>query len=73
LLKASTYWRTAAIGSFVLISLLFAGALKDGKAGMRLISQVPYDALFWDHCIWSSMLEKAALSFSAFLISSALT
>ena len=26
-----------------------------------------------DHCIWSSMFEKAALSFSAFLISSALT
>ena len=26
-----------------------------------------------DHCIWSSMLEKAALSISAFLISSALT
>ena len=25
------------------------------------------------HCIWSSMFEKAALSFSAFLISSALT
>jgi hypothetical protein len=31
------------------------------------------DALFWGHCIWSSMFEKAALSFSAFLISSALT
>ena len=26
-----------------------------------------------NHCIWSSMFEKAALSFSAFLISSALT
>ena len=26
-----------------------------------------------DHCIWSSMVENAALSFSAFLISSALT
>ena len=25
------------------------------------------------HCIWSSMLENAALSLSAFLISSALT
>ena len=31
------------------------------------------DALFWGHCIWSSMFEKAVLSFSAFLISSALT
>ena len=30
-------------------------------------------ALFPGHCIWSSMFEKAALSFSAFLISSALT
>ena len=26
-----------------------------------------------NHCIWSSMFEKAALSFRAFLISSALT
>jgi hypothetical protein len=70
------YWRTAAIGSFVL-SLSLPSSLKesaDGSAVMLLISQVPADdALSWRHCIWSSMFEKAALSFSAFLISSALT
>ena len=38
------------------------------------ISVLPFVALSdCDHCIWSSMFEKAALSLSAFLISSALT
>ena len=39
----------------------------------HLLSMPKPPALFPGHCIWSSMFEKAALSFSAFLISSALT
>ena len=31
------------------------------------------DRVTFGHCIWSSMFEKAALSFSAFLISLQLT
>jgi len=77
LLKASTYWRTAATGSSVVILGIpvFWGS-QQGRRGSRtdtVLRSLPVNALFPGHCIWSSMFEKAALSFSAFLISSALT
>src|SRR4029453_7831291 len=44
-----------------------------GSRIATVVRLLPADALFPVHCIWSSMFENAALSLSAFLISSALT